>query len=130
MVCEDNETDLQIGIPVVMLPQNAGANLENYLQNSTGMPIFFMYSSNLIWQLVIPSRALEVLSFEYLPCLVVPDLAFWFLWYALLYARLSFFSVCAAILSTASTGWHCRGVFMAYGCWYHLMCLVLVCMEC
>lgn len=36
MVCEDNETDLVIGIPVVMLPQNAGVNLEKYLQNSTG----------------------------------------------------------------------------------------------
>jgi signal peptide peptidase-like protein 2B len=35
MVCEDNETDLVIGIPVVMLPQNAGVNLEKYLQNST-----------------------------------------------------------------------------------------------
>ncbi|KAE7999490.1 hypothetical protein FH972_003913 [Carpinus fangiana] len=35
MVCEDTETDLQIGIPVVMLPQDAGANLEKYLLNST-----------------------------------------------------------------------------------------------
>ncbi|GLT62489.1 hypothetical protein SLA2020_351260 [Shorea laevis] len=35
MVCEDSETDLEIRIPVVMLPQNAGAKLEEYLQNST-----------------------------------------------------------------------------------------------
>jgi signal peptide peptidase-like protein 2B len=48
MVCEDNETDLQIGIPVVMLPQDAGASLEKYLLNSTGMHLFFTYSSNLI----------------------------------------------------------------------------------
>ncbi|KAG0457422.1 hypothetical protein HPP92_022579 [Vanilla planifolia] len=31
MVCERNETDLEINIPAVMLPQDAGASLENIL---------------------------------------------------------------------------------------------------
>lgn len=35
MVCEPNETDLDIRIPVVMLPQDAGASLEKMLMNST-----------------------------------------------------------------------------------------------
>lgn len=42
MVCEANQTDVDISIPVVMLPQDAGVNLEKYLQNnSTGMLFFF-----------------------------------------------------------------------------------------
>jgi signal peptide peptidase-like protein 2B len=44
MVCEANETDIDIGIPAVMLPQDAGETLKNYLQNkSTGMLHFFCY---------------------------------------------------------------------------------------
>lgn len=43
MVCEANETDVDIGIPTVMLPQDAGENLENHiLNNSVGMFQFFM----------------------------------------------------------------------------------------
>lgn len=38
MVCEANETDVHIDIPAIMLPQDAGANLENHIKsNSTGM---------------------------------------------------------------------------------------------
>ena len=38
MVCEDNETDIDIGIPAVMLPQDAGENIESHIQNkSIGM---------------------------------------------------------------------------------------------
>ncbi|OIW21426.1 hypothetical protein TanjilG_03460 [Lupinus angustifolius] len=33
MVCEDNETDVNIGIPAVMLPQDAGINLEKHIRN-------------------------------------------------------------------------------------------------
>ena len=35
MVCEPNETDLDIKIPAVMLPQDAGASLEKMLSNSS-----------------------------------------------------------------------------------------------
>ena len=39
MVCEHNETDLDIKIPTVMIPQDAGMNMKNQLEkNSTGMP--------------------------------------------------------------------------------------------
>lgn len=39
MVCEHNETDLDIKIPTVMLPQDAGMNLKSQLEkNFTGMP--------------------------------------------------------------------------------------------
>ena len=38
MVCEANETDVDIGIPAVMLPQDAGENLKNHiLNNSVGI---------------------------------------------------------------------------------------------
>lgn len=38
MVCEENETDVDIGIPAVMLPQDAGETLQNYILNkSAGM---------------------------------------------------------------------------------------------
>ncbi|KAF7844532.1 signal peptide peptidase-like 4 [Senna tora] len=33
MVCEENETDIDIGIPAVMLPQDAGTNLEEHIKN-------------------------------------------------------------------------------------------------
>ncbi|KAK7394759.1 hypothetical protein VNO78_15297 [Psophocarpus tetragonolobus] len=35
MVCEQNETDVDIGIPAVMLPQDAGENLENHILNKS-----------------------------------------------------------------------------------------------
>lgn len=35
MVCEPDETDLDIHIPAVMLPQDAGASLEKMLLNSS-----------------------------------------------------------------------------------------------
>lgn len=35
MVCEKNETDVDVGIPVVMLPQDAGASLKLSLGNSS-----------------------------------------------------------------------------------------------
>lgn len=42
MVCEANETDVTIGIPTVMLPQDAGTILETDLKyNSKGMLFLF-----------------------------------------------------------------------------------------
>ncbi|KAJ4843643.1 Signal peptide peptidase-like 4 [Turnera subulata] len=35
MVCEPNETDISIGIPAVMLPQDAGENLEKFIKNNS-----------------------------------------------------------------------------------------------
>lgn len=48
MVCEKNESDVDIGIPAVMLPQDAGTNLENVLKNnSTGtLPLFCLCLAN------------------------------------------------------------------------------------
>ncbi|KAL0339427.1 UNVERIFIED_CONTAM: Signal peptide peptidase-like 2 [Sesamum angustifolium] len=39
MVCEANETDVDIGIPVVMLPQDAGAVLKQSMRNSSHVSI-------------------------------------------------------------------------------------------
>ncbi|KAF5464283.1 hypothetical protein F2P56_014370, partial [Juglans regia] len=39
MVCATNETDVDIGIPVVMLPQDAGVKLEKYLQNNSAVSV-------------------------------------------------------------------------------------------
>lgn len=58
MVCEDDEPDVQIGIPAVMLPQDVGAILENDLMTkSKGMCFFFFlgliltigHASPLLW---------------------------------------------------------------------------------
>lgn len=38
MVCEADETQVNIEIPAVMLPQDAGASLEKLMANSTGTP--------------------------------------------------------------------------------------------
>ncbi|PIN22830.1 putative protein, contains PA domain [Handroanthus impetiginosus] len=43
MVCEANETDVDIGIPVVMLPQDAGATLKQSMLNTSHVSIQ-MYS--------------------------------------------------------------------------------------
>lgn len=42
MVCEPNETDLDIKIPAVMLPQDAGASLEKMLLNSSSGKLFYI----------------------------------------------------------------------------------------
>lgn len=42
MVCEPDETDLDIHIPAVMLPQDAGASLEKMLMNSSSGKLFHM----------------------------------------------------------------------------------------
>ena len=44
MVCDTNETDLNINIPAVMLPQDAGASLESNLKNGDAGE-FFVYAS-------------------------------------------------------------------------------------
>ncbi|PON92094.1 Peptidase A22B, signal peptide peptidase [Trema orientale] len=39
MVCEENETDVSIGIPTVMLPQDAGTILETNLKNNSQVSV-------------------------------------------------------------------------------------------
>ncbi|KAH6778702.1 SIGNAL PEPTIDE PEPTIDASE-LIKE 4 [Perilla frutescens var. hirtella] len=39
MVCEANETDVHVGIPVVMLPQDAGQSLKESMKNSSHVSI-------------------------------------------------------------------------------------------
>lgn len=39
MVCEENETDVTIGIPAVMLPQDAGDSLEKDLKNNISVSV-------------------------------------------------------------------------------------------
>lgn len=41
MICDHNETDLNIGIPAVMLPQDAGASLETSLQHASAGNFLF-----------------------------------------------------------------------------------------
>lgn len=43
MVCEPDETDLDIQIPAVLLPQDAGASLEKMLSNSSSGKPFSSY---------------------------------------------------------------------------------------
>ena len=48
MVCGPNETAIDINIPVVMLPQDAGASLEESLKNNTlGMFFLILYTFEL-----------------------------------------------------------------------------------
>ncbi|KAM7260820.1 hypothetical protein ACFE04_026295 [Oxalis oulophora] len=41
MVCEPDETDISIGIPTVMLPQDAGENLRRFVMNNTSVSVAF-----------------------------------------------------------------------------------------
>lgn len=42
MVCEPDEMDLDIRIPAVMLPQDAGATLQKMLTNSSSGKLFLI----------------------------------------------------------------------------------------
>lgn len=46
MICEDDETDLDIHIPAVMLGQDDGAELERLLTNGLSGEIFFLLVHN------------------------------------------------------------------------------------
>lgn len=79
MVCEENETDVTIGIPAVMLPQDAGDSLEKDLKNnisgvylistnlviSNSLVFFFPFNSILI------DFSVNLLLFQYL-CNFIP----------------------------------------------------------
>lgn len=65
MVCE-NESDIDIRIPTVMLPQDAGTNLENDLKNnSTGIfSLFCLYLPTFAYEWLGLSVALYNIELE------------------------------------------------------------------
>lgn len=102
MVCEPDETDLDIQIPAVMLPQNAGATLQNmFLNGSSGrisgscfiatqweMTVSYQFQILLMffrcpipWQVVNPKLYRYIVSVQlYSPKRPVVDIAEVFLW--------------------------------------------------
>ncbi|KAK9051450.1 hypothetical protein SSX86_028077 [Deinandra increscens subsp. villosa] len=77
MVCEADESDVQIGIPAVMLPQDAGASLEASLQNKLN-GIFYV-------QLYSPKRPLVDVAEVFLWLMAVGTIlcaSYWSAWTA------------------------------------------------
>ncbi|XP_041028702.1 signal peptide peptidase-like 4 [Juglans microcarpa x Juglans regia] len=75
MVCATNETDVDIRIPVVMLPQDAGVKLEKYLQNNSAVSV----------QLYSPLRPLVDIAEVFLWLMAVGTIlcaSFWSAWSA------------------------------------------------
>lgn len=75
MVCEPDETDLDIHIPAVMLPQDAGASLEKMLMNSSSVSV----------QLYSPKRPLVDIAEVFLWLMAVGTIlcaSFWSAWSA------------------------------------------------
>ncbi|KAK3010316.1 hypothetical protein RJ639_011386 [Escallonia herrerae] len=75
MVCDPDETDLNIHIPAVMLPQDAGASLEKMLMNSSSVSV----------QLYSPRRPLVDIAEVFLWLMAVGTIlcaSFWSAWSA------------------------------------------------
>ncbi|EEF50539.1 Minor histocompatibility antigen H13, putative [Ricinus communis] len=75
MVCEANEADVIIGIPAVMLPQDAGASLEHYVKNSSTVSV----------QLYSPQRPLVDVAEVFLWLMAVGTIlgaSYWSAWSA------------------------------------------------
>ncbi|XP_076950336.1 signal peptide peptidase-like 4 [Bidens hawaiensis] len=75
MVCEPDETDVQIGIPAVMLPQDAGTSLETDVQNKL----------NVYVQLYSPKRPLVDVAEVFLWLMAVGTIlcaSYWSAWTA------------------------------------------------
>ncbi|KAA8520640.1 hypothetical protein F0562_014896 [Nyssa sinensis] len=75
MVCEANETDLEIGIPAVMLPQDAGASLEQSIKNKSVVSV----------QLYSPQRPLVDIAEVFLWLMAVGTIlcsSYWSAWSA------------------------------------------------
>ncbi|KAJ9706473.1 hypothetical protein PVL29_001797 [Vitis rotundifolia] len=75
MVCEPDETDLDIKIPAVMLPQEAGASLEKMLRNSSSVSV----------QLYSPRRPLVDIAEVFLWLMAVGTIlcaSYWSAWTA------------------------------------------------
>lgn len=95
MVCEANETDVRIGIPVVMLPQDAGESLKESMKNSSHGKLFhawlkssedqiwrfcphsFFYVVLMLYAILLHSSCIHVLAsvcMELFPCIVINGL--------------------------------------------------------
>nr|AAL14628.1 growth-on protein GRO11 [Euphorbia esula] len=75
MVCEANETDVHIQIPAVMLPQDAGGSLRDYMQNSSQVSV----------QLYSPERPLVDVAEVFLWLMAVGTIlgaSYWSAWSA------------------------------------------------
>ncbi|OAY49153.1 signal peptide peptidase-like 4 isoform X1 [Manihot esculenta] len=75
MVCEANETDVNIGIPAIMLPQDAGASLENFIKTSSTVSV----------QLYSPQRPLVDVAEVFLWLMAVGTIlaaSYWSAWSA------------------------------------------------
>lgn len=61
MVCNENDTSLNVTIPVVMIPKSAGENLRKSLANGERGELSFLYLVNFrwtLWQSLLPSFSL------------------------------------------------------------------------
>jgi hypothetical protein len=45
MVCSENDTSINVTIPVVMIPQSAGKKLKDFLDNGASGKLFINYPS-------------------------------------------------------------------------------------
>ncbi|XP_050237724.1 signal peptide peptidase-like 4 [Mercurialis annua] len=75
MVCEDKESNVKIGIPAVMLPQDAGASLKHYIRNSSTVSV----------QLYSPQRPLVDVAEVFLWLMAVGTIlgaSYWSAWSA------------------------------------------------
>lgn len=75
MVCEANETDVRIGIPSVMLPQDAGETFENFIRNNSVVTV----------QLYSPQRPLVDVAEVFLWLMAVGTIlcaSYWSAWTA------------------------------------------------
>ncbi|CAK9134401.1 unnamed protein product [Ilex paraguariensis] len=75
MVCEPNETDISIGIPAVMLPQDAGASLQERIKNNSAVSV----------QLYSPQRPLVDVAEVFLWLMAVGTIlcaSYWSAWSA------------------------------------------------
>lgn len=130
MVCE-SDADVDIQIPAVMLPQDAGSNLEKYINNNTmGMAFFLSHFFNI--NVTVDPVSFLFLKNTFLIFLLLGNTLSSIIseWILICLHFSSLFSFCCALLSKAPSSWCCRSVFVANGRWYHFVCFLLVCMDC
>ncbi|KAI5647256.1 hypothetical protein M9H77_33261 [Catharanthus roseus] len=85
MVCEPNETDVSIGIPSVMLPQDAGDTFEKYMKNNSVVVTDKFISASVSVQLYSPQRPLVDVAEVFLWLMAVGTIlcaSYWSAWTA------------------------------------------------
>ncbi|KAG6437708.1 hypothetical protein SASPL_102634 [Salvia splendens] len=80
MVCEANETDVRVGIPVVMLPQDAGQSLKESMTNSSHVMFLILPVCHFLALLLMGSSLFPVSIQMYSPQRPEVDVAEVFLW--------------------------------------------------